>query len=294
VSVGRAAPRRAGAGLLAALALAAGTARADAQVERGAYLATAAGCVTCHTEDVEGAAPFAGGRALASPFGTFYAPNITPDPETGIGRWSADDLANALHAGTGPDGAAYFPAFPYPSYTGMSAEDARALHAYLMTLAPVRRENRPHELPWYLGSRLAARAWQWLFFTPARFAADAARDADWNRGAYLVRHLGHCGECHTPRNALGAPDRSREMAGTAEGPEGRKVPNITPDRDAGIGRWAPGDLETFLEIGMLPDGDFAGAGMGEVIDENTGKLTPEDRRAIAAYLAALPALPGPR
>lgn len=285
--------RRAGAAALAAAALSLATAAAQSPVERGRYLTAAAGCESCHTEDREGAAPFAGGRALATPFGTFYSPNITPDRETGIGAWTADDLVAALHDGVGPAGEAYFPAFPYPSYTGMTTEDARSIHAFLATLAPVRRANTPHELPWYLGTRLAARAWQWLHFTPARFAPDPARDAAWNRGAYLVRHLGHCGECHTPRGAIGGLVAGRELAGTADGPEGRKVPNITPDRDTGIGRWAPGDLETFLEIGMLPDGDFAGAGMGEVIDGNTSKLTAEDRRAIAAYLGALPPQPGP-
>jgi mono/diheme cytochrome c family protein len=285
--------RAAAAAAALAAALGAGAATAQTPAERGRYLVAAAGCVSCHTEEREDAVPFAGGRALATPFGTFYAPNITPDRETGIGGWRAEDLVAALHDGVSPAGDAYFPAFPYTSYTGMTEDDARAIHAYLMTLDPVRRANLPHDLPWYLRTRLAARAWQWLNFTAARFAPDPARDAAWNRGAYLVRHLGHCGECHTPRGRLGGLLAARELAGTADGPEGRKVPNITPDRETGIGRWAPGDIEAFLEIGMLPDGDFAGAGMGEVIDENTSRLTPEDRGAIATYLRALPALPGP-
>jgi mono/diheme cytochrome c family protein len=273
--------------LLACLALrpvAAGT-----EVERGRYLATAAGCVTCHTEDAEGAAPWAGGRALATPFGTFYTPNITPDPGTGIGTWSDEDFVTALHEGRGPAGA-YFPAFPFTSYTGMTTEDALALKAYLFSLAPVRRENRPHELPWYLG-QFAARAWGWLFFEPVRFVPDEARGAQWNRGAYLVRHLGHCGECHTPRNRLGALRADRELAGNPEGPEDRSVPDITPDEKDGIGAWSTEEIETFLELGMFPDGDFAGAGMGAVVDDNTSQLTPEDRHAIAVYLKSLPPLP---
>lgn len=264
-------------------------AAAATAVERGAYLAAAGGCVSCHTADDDEARPFAGGRALVTAFGTFYAPNITPDAETGIGAWSEEQFVAALRQGTRPDGADYFPAFPYTAYAGMTRDDALAIRAYLLTLPAERRANRPHQLAWYLGGRLAATAWKWLHFRPAAFAADPGRDAAWNRGAYLVRHLGHCGECHTPRNPLGALQADREMAGNPDGPEERTVPNITPDETDGIGAWSASDLETFLEIGMLPDGDFAGAGMGEVIDENTGKLTAEDRRAIVAYLRALPA-----
>jgi mono/diheme cytochrome c family protein len=273
-----------GAWLLVPIAAASAT-----TAERGAYLAAASGCVSCHTEDRDGARPFAGGRALATPFGTFYSPNITPDPETGIGAWSEEQFVAALQRGTRPDGAEYFPAFPYPAYAGMTREDALAIRAYLLSLPAERHPNRPHELPWFLGGRLGATAWRWLYFRPVPFAGDPGRDAAWNRGAYLVRHLGHCGECHTPRNALGALRTDLELAGNPQGPEARVVPNITPEETDGIGAWSASDIETFLEIGMLPDGDFAGAGMGEVIDENTSKLTPEDRRAIVAYLRALPA-----
>lgn len=266
------------------------TAAAQAPEERGRYLVAAGGCVSCHTEDREDAPPFAGGRALETAFGTFYSPNITPDPDTGIGGWSDAGFVAALRDGVRPDGGDYFPSFPFPSYTGMTEADALAIKAYLFSLPPVSRANRPHELPWYLRSRLAATAWKWLYFRPARFAPDPARDDTWNRGAYLVRHLGHCGECHTPRNRLGAPLAAREMGGNPEGPDDRSVPNITPHDADGIGEWSVSDLETFLEIGMLPDGDFAGAGMGQVIDDNTSQLTAEDRHAIAVYLRALPAL----
>lgn len=280
--------------MLAAGLLWAAAAPADSVIERGRYLAAAGGCVSCHTEDRDDAAPWAGGRALATAFGTFYSPNITPDRDTGIGGWTEAQFVTALREGRSPTGAAYFPAFPYPAYAGMEVEDARAIYAYLMSLAPVSRANQSHSLPWYLDMRLAARGWQWLFFRPRPFVADATRDADWNRGAYLVRHLGHCGECHTPRSALGALRADEEMAGNPVGPENRKIPNITPDEKDGIGDWSVSDIELFLEIGMLPDGDFAGAGMGQVIDDNTSQLTPADRHAIAVYLKALPPLPTPR
>lgn len=264
------------------------SAGADTHAERGRYLAAAGGCVSCHTADEDGAERFAGGRALATPFGIFHAPNITPDRATGIGAWTDEQFLAALRHGVSPSGEDYFPAFPYTAYAGLSDADVLAIKAYLFTLPPVRQPNRPHDLPWYLRSRLAATAWKWLFFKPARFAPDPSRDAAWNRGAYLVRHLGHCGECHTPRNQLGALRADLEMAGNPDGPEDRTVPNITPDETNGIGDWSASDLESLLEIGMLPDGDFAGAGMGEVVDENTSQLTAADRQAIVTYLRSLP------
>lgn len=262
----------------------------DDSVQRGAYLTAAAGCVSCHTEDTEGATPFAGGRALLTPFGTFYSPNITPDRETGIGSWSDEDFLHALRQGENPDGDAYFPAFPYTAYTGASREDLLAIKAYLFSLAPVQRENLEHDLDWYVSTRLAASAWQLWNFEPARFVPDPAQSEEWNRGAYLVRHLGHCGECHTPRDSTGALESDLELAGSTLGEE--KIPNITPHAEAGIGRWNSSDIEYFLDVGMLPDGDFAGSSMVDVIDENTSKLTRDDRLAIATYLMSLPPLTG--
>ena len=253
-------------------------------LERGEYLLHAGGCTVCHTADEGDAPPLAGGHALETPFGTFYSPNITSDVETGIGGWTDDDFVDALWHGVAPDGSSYYPAFPYTSYTGMSREDALAIKAYLFSLDPVHRENREHELDWYLFSRLAAWGWQLINFTPGRFEMDPSRDATWNRGAYLVRHLGHCGECHTPRNWLGRMLTEFELAGNADGPAGKKVPDITTDREDGIGRWSTSEIEFFLEIGMLPDGDFTGGAMSPVIDDNTGRLTAEDRNAIAVYL----------
>ena len=261
------------------------------RVEQGRYMTHAGGCISCHTADSEGAVPLAGGRAMETPFGTFYSPNITPDRETGIGGWTDDEFVNAFWEGVSPDGEHYFPSFPYTSYTGASREDLLAIKAYLDSLEPVRQQAPDQDLAWYMGTRLAAGGWKALNFESKRFEPDPSKDAQWNRGAYLVRHLGHCGECHTARGSTGAFQDDVELAGAVLGDE--KVPNITPHRTDGIGRWSASDIEYFLDIGMLPDGDFTGSSMVAVIEDNTSKLTREDRLAIAAYLRSLPALETP-
>lgn len=284
--------RRAAAALAAAVLLCANANAADEEtLARGEYLLHAGGCISCHTGDEEGDDALAGGHALESPFGVFYSPNITPDTDTGIGGWSDDDFVNAFWEGESPDGDHYFPAFPFTSYTGMSREDLLALKAYLFSLEPVRRENREHDLWPIMSSRFAAGLWKARYFDAGRFEPDADQSEEWNRGAYLVRHLGHCGECHTPRSSFGALESDEEMAGNPELSEDGGAPNITPHRSEGIGRWSVSDIDYFLEVGMLPDGDFTGGSMGPVIEDNTGKLTREDRRAIAAYLKSLPPLP---
>jgi mono/diheme cytochrome c family protein len=256
-------------------------------VERGAYLLHAGGCISCHTADADDAVPLTGGDALATPFGTFYAPNITPDKATGIGTWSDKDFLGAMQKGIRPDGSHYYPVYPYTSYTGMTRKDILAIKAYLFSLDPVMQQNRDHDLPWYLFSRLLAGAWQFIFFTPERFVPDTNRSATWNRGAYLVRHLGHCGECHTSRNLFGATRDDIELSGNPDGPDGKKVPNITPDKKTGIGKWSADEIIFFLEIGMLPDGDFTGGSMSQVIDDNTSQLTANDRIAIVEYVMNL-------
>ncbi len=276
------------AGLLAGLLLAGGAVVAQQElVEQGRYLAIAGGCGSCHTE--KGQPELSGGVALESPFGTFFAPNITSDPDAGIGGWSEADFIRAFRQGISPDGDHYYPAFPYTAYTGMTDGDLKALKAYLDTVPPVQRENRAHELVWYARWRAPLALWNWRYLTEGPFQPDPNLGEQLNRGAYLVRHLGHCAECHTPRDAFGGLDRSREFAGNPDGPEDDVVPNITP-HESGLPEWSASDIEFYLEIGMEPDGDFVSGSMGDVV-ENTGKLTAEDRQAIAAYIKSLPPLP---
>ena len=244
----------------------------------------------CHTDAKNKGQALAGGRALKTPFGIYYSPNITPDPDTGIGKWSDQDFLRALRNGVAPDGSHYFPVFPYPSYTGMTDRDMLDIKAYIFTLPKQQSPNRPHDVPPPFGWRFLMPVWKTLFFTPGPLRPDPAKSAQWNRGAYLVRAVGHCGECHTPRNLLGAKKPDMHMAGTAEGPDGGTVPNITPDRKTGIGRWSADELEDFLDSGMLPDGDFAGSDMGDVIDQSTSRLSTADRKAMVAYLRSLPAV----
>ncbi len=270
-----------------AVAVASGAVAAEDEVARGAYLVRAAGCLSCHTDVKGGGAAFAGGRALKTPFGVFYTPNITPDRESGIGGWSDADFVRALREGVRPDGTHYFPAFPYTSYTGMRESDALALKAYLFSLASVRRENRAHALTPPFGWRFLVGPWKLLFFEPGPLAPDPARSERWNRGAYLVEALGHCGECHTRRNLLGALDREVWMAGTLQGPEGSLAPNVTPDRATGIGDWSAGDIVQLLKTGMKPDLDNVQGAMAEVIDDGLKYLNDDDLAAIAEYVLAL-------
>jgi len=259
-------------------------------VARGEYLATAADCVACHTDVDHGGKPYAGGRALATPFGTFYAPNITPDLETGVGRWTDAQFLHALRDGVRADGANLFPVFPYPSYTGITDEDGLAIKAYLFAQAPVRQPNWAHEVSFPFSWRWLQTPWKWLFFTPGPFRPAPDRDAAWNRGAYLVTAVAHCGECHTPRNWFGAMDTSRFLAGTPHGPDGKPVPNITPDPKAGIGNWREDDIIGVLTDGHTPDFEFVGGAMRDVV-KSTSRLTDQDRRAIAIYLESIPPKP---
>jgi mono/diheme cytochrome c family protein len=278
-----------GAGALAILLVFLGApAAAQGDPKRGEYLAQAGGCFACHTEEKKDATPFAGGRALKTPFGTFYGPNITPHPTAGLGRWGETDFVRAMRHGERPDGANYFPAFPYPSFTKITDGDLRDLWAYLRSLPPSDHANRPHELRFPFSVRILVAGWKWLFFTPGAFVSDGSSPAAVNRGAYLVSALSHCGECHTPRNFLGGPKRDRLLAGSKEGAEGKAVPNITPTR---LKKWSDSDLKEFLLSGLTPDGDVTAETMGEVVRNTTSKLTPEDLAAMIAYLRTIPALP---
>jgi len=255
--------------------------------KRGEYLAKAGGCLGCHTEEKKGAVPYTGGRALKTPFGTFFGPNITPDPLAGIGRWTEADFIRAMRHGRRPDGANYFPAFPYPSFTKIADGDLRDLWAYLRTLPQSSQSSREHELPFYFRWRFLITFWKWFFFTPGPFAAIPGASVIINRGAYMVQALGHCGECHTPRNFLGGPKRDRFLAGEKTA-DGKRVPNLTP---TGLKKWSDGELKDFLLTGNTPDGDAAAETMDEVIRNTTSQLTPEDLAALMAYLRSLPPLP---
>lgn len=275
------------ASIAAVLCLTSSASAQETRIDRGKYLAIAGGCISCHTAEGDDAVPFAGGHELDTPFGTFYGPNITSDVDTGIGSWSDDDFLNAMWKGISPAGKNYYPSFPYTSYTGLAREDALAIKAYLFSLEPVRRKNQEHELRWYVSMRMAAGFWKSIGFTPERYSPDASQPDEWNRGAYLVRHLGHCGECHTPRAAMGRIRQDKYLWGNSDGGEDA-APNITQHKQNGIGSWSQSDIELFLQIGMLPDGDFTGSDMSPVIDDNTSQLTSEDRTAIAVFLKSIP------
>ena len=279
------------AGAAAILIAAASAVAADPDVvSRGEYLANAADCAGCHTDMEHGGKLYAGGLPLATPFGTFYAPNITSEPDTGIGRWTDAQFLHALRDGVRADGANLFPVFPYPSYTGISDEDALAIKAYLFAQPAVQQPNKEHEVFFPFSWRWLQTPWKWLFFTPGPFRPAPERDAVWNRGAYLVTAVAHCGECHTPRNWFGAMETSRFLAGTAHGPDGKPVPNITPDPKSGIGNWLEEDIIGVLFDGHTPDGESVGGAMKQVV-KSTSRLTDEDRRAIAVYLRSIPAKP---
>jgi len=256
----------------------------EAQLERGRQVFNAASCAVCHTDKENDGEPLAGGNALKTDFGTFYSPNITPDPETGIGNWSDEDFIRAMQKGISPQGEHYFPSFPYTAYTKMHREDVLALKAYLFSLQPVKKANREHDLAFYVTLVPSARIWQSTYFKPGEFTDIPAKSAEWNRGAYLVEAMGHCTECHTPRKALGVLDQDRAFAGVQKMTGVGAVPNITPDRKTGIGRWSVDDLVYYFETGTTLSGDSSGGKMASVIDNSLSLLPSSDRKAIAVYL----------
>jgi len=258
---------------------------AQGDAKRGEYLAKAGGCLGCHTEEREKAVPYAGGRALKTPFGVFYGPNITPHPQAGIGRWTEADFVRAMREGRRPDGANYYPAFPYTSFTLITDSDLRDLWAYLRALAPSDRKSEPHELGFLYRWRFLLTFWKWLFLDRGPFVPDPAQNAQLNRGRYLTTALGHCGECHTPRNFLGAPKRGQFLAGAKD-----VAPNLTPTR---LKKRGDGELRNFLTTGLTEDGDVPAKEMGEVITNTTSQLTPEDLNAMIVFLRSLPPLPEP-
>ncbi len=254
-------------------------------IERGRYVAVAADCVACHT--TAGGQPYAGGRAFHLPFGTIYSPNITPDPQTGIGAWTNADFVRALHQGVGRRGSDYYPAFPYTSYARMTEQDAVALRAYLSTLSPVRARPPRSRLVFPFNQRPLMRFWKLLFLHAKPFQPDPGQNAQWNRGVYLVTALGHCGECHTPRNLLYAVNQRQALSG--ETMQGWTAWNITSDPRHGLGARSSEAIMEYLQYGYAPGMGVAGGPMKEAVDFSLSRLTHEDLSAIAAYLKSTPA-----
>jgi len=257
-----------------------------AKQERGRQLVAAGDCVACHTAQ-EGK-PFAGNRPIETPFGTIYWANITPDPETGIGAWTEAQFYRAMHEGIAPDGSRLYPAFPYPWFTKATREDVDDIRAYLRTLEPVRSVQRPNEFPWPLNHRIAMAGWNSLLFTPGEFKSDNNKSAEWNRGAYLVEGLGHCGACHTPKDVFGAAKTSQSYQGSEI--QNWFAPNLTGDKRTGLGSWSEQDIVAFLKTGRN-DRTAAYGPMTAVINDSTSKMTDGDLEAIAVYLKSLPASP---
>jgi len=281
--------------LIVLLASAPGTAL-SASAERGKYLAVAGNCGACHTR--KGGAPFAGGVAFDTPFGTIYSSNITPDARTGIGRWSAADLRRAMHEGISADGSRLFPAFPYASYTKVTDADVDDIHAYLRTLKPVR--DVPPDNSILFSMRWALTVWNKMYLKPGRFVPDPKKSAEWNRGAYLVEGLGHCGACHTPRNSQMAELADQALQGGVI--PGEVAPGKLRDWFAvnltnakhGLATWSEADLVRYFQTGVSPRGATFGP-MGEVVVHSLKHLTEADLRSMAVYLKSLtaPAYAGP-
>lgn len=261
-------------------------------LENGKLLFTAGGCASCHaTPNQDDKLRLGGGLALGSPFGTFHAPNISPHTRDGIGNWGVKDFVDAMATGVSPAGQHYYPAFPYTSYRLMPPKALADIFAYIRTLAPVEGRAPAHELPFPFNIRRVVGGWKLLFFEGAAFKPDPTRSEAWNRGAYLVNGPGHCAECHSSRNALGAIVQATRFAGGPD-PEGKgTVPNITQAPD-GLGKWSKEEIAELLKIGFTPSFDSVGGTMAAVV-RNMAQLPDADRMAMAEYLKSLPAVQGP-
>jgi mono/diheme cytochrome c family protein len=257
----------------------------------GKEMIEAGGCSSCHATPGEpDKQRLGGGLALHSPFGTFYVPNISPDLQDGIGSWTPAEFVTALKKGTSPSGQHFYPAFPYTSYQHMQIDDLVDLFAFIKTLPPVQGKVRAHDLPFPFTIRRGLGLWKLLFLDGEDFKADQTKSPAWNRGAYLVNGPGHCGECHSPRNFLGAVIASKRFAG-GPNPEGPGfVPNIT---QLALKDWSENDIAYLLQIGQTPEGDFVGSSMAEVV-RNTAQLSQQDRAAIATYVKSLSPVQGPK
>lgn len=252
------------------------------QVERGRYALITGNCQGCHT--APGEEPFAGGRGLETPFGTIYTPNITFDPETGLGRWSRDNFWQAMHEGIAPDGSRLYPAFPFPHFSKMPRDEVDALYDYLGSLPQVKKEKPENELPWPLSWRFSLAGWRLLFFEPEPFQPDPDKSGEWNRGAYLVEGPGHCAGCHTEKNLAGADKESRHLMGGQL--ENWAAPDIRGGENGGLEDWSEDDIVEFLKTGRNAH-TAAFSIMSEVIEYSTQHMVDDDLRAIAIYLKDL-------
>jgi mono/diheme cytochrome c family protein len=255
----------------------------EGDAQRGAYLARAGGCIACHSDPGSGRPALTGGAAIETGFGRFVPPNITPHDTAGIGAWSIEDFARAVRQGIAPDGAPYYPAFPYPFYGDLSDQDVVDMWAAFQTVPPQDMVAQGHEVGFPLNLRFGLKLWRAAYASKSVMQPDPSRDAAWNRGRWLVNGLAHCGACHTDRNLVGGRRPDRFLMGSDDLPEGGKAPAITPDalRRAG---WEANALAFALKSGVKPDGDTFGGGMGEVVQHGTAWLTAEDQTAIAVYL----------
>ena len=256
-----------------------------ALIERGAYLARAGNCMSCHT--ARGGTPYAGGRGIATPFGTVFSGNLTPDRATGIGSWSPSHFWRAMHNGRSKNGRLLYPAFPYTSYTQISRSDSDAMYAYLQSLPPTAQPPSPHTLRWPFNTQAALAVWRALYFSPGRTEPEAQQTAEWNRGAYLVRGLGHCSACHSARNALGASRTPLNLAGGLIPMQNWYAPSLTSPLEAGVSDWTQADIVALLTTGVSPRGSVLGP-MAEVVLHSTQHLGDADLGAMAVFLQSLP------
>ena len=254
-------------------------------ISLGEYLARAGDCVACHTEPT--GKPFAGGRAMATPFGNLYVPNITPDDETGIGNWTADEFYRTMHQGVGRDGTLLYPAMPFASYTKVTRADSDAIYAYIMSVAPVKQKNRPHELRFPFNKRELLVGWRTLYFKEGEFQPVPQQSAQWNRGKYLVDGLGHCAMCHTAINVLGGSKEAQAFEGGMIPNQNWYAPSLTNNREGGLGEWSTRDIVDLLQVGVSLRATVYGP-MAEVVYHSLQYMTDEDTEAMAAYLRTLP------
>jgi len=273
------------ASLLAALSAYAQDKATDrALVEKGAYLARAGDCIACHTKP-EGEL-FAGGRPMLTPFGTLFTSNITPDTETGIGKWSADQFYGMMHTGRFPDGGLLYPAMPFGSYTKVTRQDSDAIFAFLRSIPAVRQPNRPHDLRFPYNNRSLILGWRTLYFSEGEYKPDPKQSDEWNRGAYLVEGLGHCAMCHTAINALGGSSDSEAFQGGLIPMQNWYAPSLTSNKEAGLGDWSLPEITDYLKTGISARGAVYGP-MAEVVYNSLQYMTDADIRAMAVYLKSL-------